>query len=199
MGDRDRPSEHRQRATSAFPDADLTGSIGRWIATMRVDDAIAARRREHWLEQAASEETTLVSVLADLAERQRPLALHMSTGGRHVVSITALGTDFVAARASAGTELLIRTDAITAVRSQPREPIAHSGTAVHLERSLVAALSDLAPERLDVRVTVGGGEVVSGELRSVGLDVATLRLDGDSRAHVYIPVANLVSLSVVTR
>ena len=166
---------------------------------MRVDDAIAARRPEHGPEQAASAETTRVSGLADLAERQRPLALHMSPGGRHVVLITALGTDFLAARASAGTELLIRTDAITAVRTQPREPIANSGTAVHLERSLVAALSDLAPERLGVRVTVGGGEVVSGELRSVGLDVATLRLDRDSRAHVYIPVANLVSLSVVTR
>lgn len=199
MGDRDRPSEDSRRAASRFPAADLTGSIGRWIATMRVDDAIAARRRERWLEQAAGEETTLVSVLADLAERQRPLALHTSTGARHVVSVTALGTDFVAARASTGTELLLRTDAITAVRTQPREPIANSGTAVHLERSLVDAISDLAPERLDIRVTVAGGEVVAGELHSVGLDVATLRLDGESRAHVYIPVANLVAISVVTR
>jgi hypothetical protein len=51
-------------------------------------------------------------------------------------------------------------------------------------------LGALAAERARVRLVVlDGGEVVSGELRSVGQDVVTLRTDGETQASAYVPTS----------
>jgi hypothetical protein len=53
--------------------------------------------------------------------------------------------------------------------------------------TLADVLAGLAGERPRVRMVVAGGhEVVAGELRSVGADVATLRLDGEPGGAVYV-------------
>jgi hypothetical protein len=53
---------------------------------------------------------------------------------------------------------------------------------------LVEVLAGLAPERPRV-VLVAGGELAAGELRSVGADVVTLRLDGDPTSLCYVAAA----------
>ena len=62
------------------------------------------------------------------------------------------------------------------------------GRTAPLSVSLAALLVGLAADRPRVQVSATGDEPVAGELRSVGLDVLTLRLDGDAslRAHVRI-------------
>ena len=71
---------------------------------------------------------------------------------------------------------------------------------VALPIGLAEALAVLAEERPRVLlVTVAGtGEGaeggVAGELRAVGRDVVSIRLDGARPPHVYVPVANLAEV-----
>ena len=37
---------------------------------------------------------------------------------------------------------------------------------------------------------------INGELRAVGQDVVTLRVDGDTRANVYVPLGAVTDISV---
>jgi hypothetical protein len=43
-------------------------------------------------------------------------------------------------------------------------------------------------------VVSAGEDPVTGELRSVGQDVATIRLDGEAQAQVYFLVANVAEV-----
>ncbi|HLI00560.1 MAG TPA: hypothetical protein VKV06_07220, partial [Acidimicrobiales bacterium] len=49
---------------------------------------------------------------------------------------------------------------------------------------LVDALDTLAAERSPVRLGLAGGEVVSGDLLAVGVDVVTVAVAAGVRAHV---------------
>ena len=60
--------------------------------------------------------------------------------------------------------------------------------------TFIGALSALADERARLRLTTPAG-ALTGELRSVGIDVATLRLD--DRRPVYARLTSLVEVSVV--
>ena len=69
-----------------FGGPDLTDTLARWVAEAKVDEAARARARERWLQQQAIEETTFPSVVADLADRERPVLVHTSSGRRHFLT-----------------------------------------------------------------------------------------------------------------
>ncbi len=166
----------------------LVGAISRWLAEARVDDAARARARQRWLEQQAAEGTSVASVLVDLGERRRPVLVQTGLGRRHRGLLVGLGVDFVAIRTDAGAEVLVATRDIHAVRTRPGEPGAHSGRAVTLDAHLADAIAALAADRPRVTVATGPDATFNGELVSVGLDVLTLRVDGDARTNVYVPI-----------
>ena len=59
-------------------------------------------------------------------------------------------------------------------------------------------LSVLAADRPRVLiVTVADANGVAGELRSVGRDVVTLRLDGEPRATAYVAIGAIAELRLV--
>lgn len=185
---------------------DLAASLARWAAEARVDEAARARSRQRWMEQAAAEDTTFASVLADLAERARPVLVQTATGRRHRGVVVAIGVDFVAVHTDTGADVLVALGAVTAVRSGPGSQPAHSGRAVTLSRHLADAIAAMAEDRPRVTVSTGGtagsagsgagGEAVNGILRSVGRDVLTLRMDGDSRANVYVPLHAVADIAI---
>ena len=109
--------------------------------------------------------------------------------------MVALGEDFVAVSTDVGTEVLVATAAVTGVRSQPRDVAAHSGRAVSLDLTFAIAVAALAEERPRVAVATTDDSTVNGELRAVGRDVLTLRVDGDTRANVYIPLAAITDIA----
>ena len=166
----------------------LTEALHRFAAESQVGEAAASRSRQRWLEKQAVEETTFAGVLADLADRGRPVLVHTSAGRRHRGRITALGEDFVAVSTDGGSEVLVATRAVTSVRSQPRDIAAHSGRAVALDLTFAIAVAALAEERPRVAVATTTDSTLNGHLRAVGRDVLTLRVDGDTRANVYIPL-----------
>ena len=64
------------------------------------------------------------------------------------------------------------------------------------EMSLADVLFGLAGERPDVVVTLRhGGDPLSGQLRTVGLDVLTVRTPNDPPATVYVPLAAVSQVS----
>lgn len=177
--------------------ADLLASLTQWAAEARVDEAARARARERWLQQQAAEETSFSGVLADLAERDRPVLVHCSTGRRHRGTIRAIGVDFVALHTDQGNDVFLRLTAINAVRTQPRETQALSGRVLHLHLPLIEAIAELADERPRVLVITASADHFAGELRSVGRDVLALRIDGDRKATIYVPLDAVLEFAAV--
>ncbi|MFN3215386.1 MAG: hypothetical protein ACE367_02705 [Acidimicrobiales bacterium] len=163
-------------------------TLERWIAEGAVDEAARARARRGWLREQAAASTSFVAVLADLADRGRPVLVHGTTGTRHRGRIAGLGADFVALTTDHGSLVLVAHHAIAAVRSEPGDRPMRSMRAPELGLSLTQVLAELGEDRPRVAIATAGSAQIAGELVSVGVDVATVRLDGDARATVYVPL-----------
>lgn len=164
-------------------------ALARWTADTRVEEAAGARVRERWLRQQASEDARFAGVLMDLGEAGAGVAVVTTAGHTLHGRVAAVARDFCVLRHGGGSATLLTFDALATVRPEPghRAGDADSARISPLSVGFVEVLARLAPERHRVRVVMeGGGEVVAGELRSVGADVATLRLDGDPPSTVYL-------------
>jgi hypothetical protein len=171
---------------------DLVGDITRWLAEQRADAAAASRARERWLRQAADEEAVVAGVLLDLAERAATVVVQGVANRTHRGTVRAVGEDFVALR-TGRTDALLPFDAIVAIRSEGAP--AGGGERAHaLDIGFAEAVAAIAGDRPRVLIVARDGSGMSGELRSVGRDVAALRLgDGTS----YVPLASVAELAIV--
>jgi hypothetical protein len=174
---------------------DLLGRLAAWAAAAAADEAIAARSRERWLVTAAGEDATFAGVLLDLAERGAPVVVAGAHRRRHRGVIAGVGADFVVVRGADGTQVLLTHTGIASLRPEPRAAPAAGDRPVLVDVGFAEALAALAGERPRVlAVTTVDADGVAGELRSVGRDVAVLRLDGSTRATVYVPLATVAEL-----
>ena len=171
----------------------LAARIDRWAADARVDEAARLRARERWLRDQAEEEGSLAGVLADIAERGVPVAVHVRGGRRHRAEIHALGADFVVLR-SADADRIVALDAVTSVRVRPGETSTIGDRSVATSVRLVDVLADLAAERATVLLVMAGDDAVAGALRSVGQDVVGVRMVGAPAATAYVPVGAIVEV-----
>ena len=171
--------------------------LAAWLAEVVVDDAARARVRARWLAQQAAEEGTFAGVLTDLAERARPVVVQLANGRAHRGAVAMIGADVVGLRTAEGRDVLLRQSAITAVRTLPGEPVTVGDRHIVSDLSLAEALAALAEHR--VRVLLVGADpshAVTGELRAVGRDVVTVRLDG-AGGTAYVAVASLAETSLL--
>ena len=151
-----------------------------WIGRLVTDHAAQGRARGYWLRRQAEEEGTFAGVLADLSERGRSVIVHLHNGRRHRGRITGLGSDFVGIEAGGAGRVMMRLDAIASVRTTTDTSSALGDRIVKGDLSMTEALLLLAEDRCRVLlVGPNSADAVSGELRAVGRDVATVRLDGD--------------------
>lgn len=174
---------------------DLVGDITRWLAEQRADAAAASRARERWLRQAAAEEALVAGVLLDLAERAATVVVQGVATRTHRGAVRAVGEDFVALRTGNG-DVLLPFDAIGALRADATGSRgAPAGDRVPaLDIAFAEAVAAVAGDRPRVLVVGRDGSGLSGELRSVGRDVATLRL---ADATYYVPLASVAELAIV--
>lgn len=158
----------------------------------RAVDAAAARRREHWLRQQATEEGHLAGVLLDLGERDRPVAV-ATVGGRTLRGVIAtVGADFVGLRGPGGEATLIPLPAIAGVRAEPRARSTVGDRPVVVRRTLGTTLDDLAADRVQVLLHTAGGGGVAGELQRAGTDLLRVRTSaGDT---TYVPLAAITDV-----
>ncbi|HZA00552.1 MAG TPA: hypothetical protein VE575_17465 [Acidimicrobiales bacterium] len=172
----------------------LGGRLERWAAEARVDEAARRRTRERWLRQQAEEEGRLAGVLADLAERGNPVAVHARSGRRYRGDVRAVGRDFVALR-TAAVDAMLRLGAVTSVRAGPGAVPSVGDRSVRTSLSWSEVLTRLAAERTSVVLVVGdGSDAVAGELRSVGQDVVLVRPEGDPRSTTYVPLGAITEV-----
>lgn len=180
------------------PDGGVRRSPGlaAWLAEVVADDAAQQRSRLRWLEQQAAEEGTFIGVLTDLAERGRPVVVHLTNGRIHRGTLTLIGTDVVGVSTAGGRDVLLRQTAIASVRTLPGEPVTIGDRHIVSDVAMIEAMSALAEHRARVHL-IGSdpSQAVTGELRAVGRDVVTVRLDG-AGGTAYIAVASLVELSL---
>ena len=177
---------------------DLGRRLERWIAEARSSDAAAARARTRWLRTQAEESASFVGVLVDLAEHAAPVMIHGRAGRRHRGVITVVGEDFCALRTEAGLEVLLAYRGISSVRPDRDTPVAVGDRPVHAQADLAVVLSAIAADipRILVLTTIDD-EGITGELRSVGTDVVTVRLDGPAKRTAYVAIGTIAEVSVV--
>ena len=91
--------------------------------------------------------------------------------------------------------MLLPYDAIVAIRAEG-QPAGGGERAHALDIAFAEAVAAIAGDRPRVLVVARDGSGLSGELRSVGRDVATLRL-ADATGVVYVPLASMAELAIV--
>lgn len=178
----------------------VLADLARWTARTRTDDAARSRTRERWLRRQAQEDARFAGVVLDLAEARAPVAVRTTSGRTLHGRMEAVARDFCVLRHDTGGATLLAFNAIATVRPQSgyRAGDAASERAAPVDAALPDVLARLAGERPRVRVVVdGGGEALAGELRSVGADVATMRLDGEPGGTVYVPLASVREVTLL--
>ncbi len=170
--------------------------LARWAAAARADHAAASRARERWLRQVATEEASMVGVLADLAERS--LAVVVQTGARrsHRGVVVAVGADFCVLRTGAGPDVLVALSALTSVRAAGRSGAPVGDRALPTGLGFAEMLVAMAGERPRVHLVTTAGDSMRGDVRSVGRDVLTLALEGDDRPVVYVPLGAVAEVAL---
>jgi hypothetical protein len=164
--------------------------LGRWLDDVVADERSQARSRERVLRRAAAEGATFAGLLVDVAEQGNVVRVRTRHGRTHVGRVELVGNDFVVVGST-----WVRLDAVAWVRpelgSMAASPAGNRGA---VDVRLIEALARLAVDRVRVAVVTSGGEVVAGELRDVGADVLTIRLDGGEGGLVYVPGASVLEV-----
>lgn len=175
----------------------LLGDLARWAGERRADEAAASRRDEASLRRQAEEEARFTGIALDLAELGEAVMVRTSTGRQHRGRIVAVAEDFLVVQAQGAAPVFVPFVAVSMVRPAPGidAPEAGSARTAPLGTRLVHALAGLAAERPRVTLVVHGHEAFSGELRTVGHDVLTLRLEGGGSS-VYVPLTALTEVTV---
>ncbi|MGH9156850.1 MAG: DUF2642 domain-containing protein [Acidimicrobiales bacterium] len=173
--------------------------LARWTGEHRTDAAARSRTRERWLRQQAVEDARFTGLLVDLAEQGVEVALGTTAGpvrGR----VMAVADDFVMVASDGGRAAFVRLDAVATVRPEPgaRHEEAAADRGPPAGAKLADVLAGLAAERPRVTLVTAGTPVpLTGELRAVGADVVSLRLDGRPPATVYVRMGAVNQVTVL--
>jgi hypothetical protein len=173
----------------------LLAELEAWVSAASADAAVDGRRRTRGLVAQAAEEANLAGVLLDLAERDARVVVATTSARQHRGAIVLVGLDVVVVATEPGGMALVRSGAIATVRTAPGSPAVMGDRAARLRVGWAEALAVLAADRPRVRIGLAGGATCTGELRSVGTDVATVRLDGDG-ARVYVALDAIADVVV---
>jgi hypothetical protein len=171
-----------------------------FLDEVRADEMARARSRQRWLWQQTTEEARFTGTLVDLLECEAPVNVRTAMGRVHHGTIAAVGLDFCVLRTTTGVDRYLALDALGWV--QPAEPASPSATGdrpAPLDLGLAELFGHLVNDRPRMLVFVrGDSEPIAGELRAVGVDVLTLRVDGTERGTCFVPTAAIVE-AVVAR
>jgi hypothetical protein len=155
--------------------------LHRLVADAAADAAARERAHERALRETAELEATFVGVVLDLAEQGSAVVVRTAAGRTHRGRVIGVGTGAIAVRDEGRPPVLIAMAAVTSVR-----PAASEGR----PRDVAGG----RPAPLDLSVVP-----FAGELRSVGADLVTVRLDGDRRLLAHVPVAAVADVVLLDR
>jgi hypothetical protein len=181
-------------------DRNIDADMARLVGDTRSADAVRSRIRERSLRDAAEADATLSGILLDLGEAETPVSVRTTFGRTVRGQVTIVATDVVVIGTPAG-DSYVRLDAVAWVR-RVAPGVPQGGPAgdrpAPRATTFAALVGDLAGERPRVSIAVLGEDtVLSGELRSAGVDVITVRLDGDPPVTASIALAQVSELTVL--
>ena len=172
------------------------------LADATVEQAARDRAAERALQQAAEEDSTLLGSLVAIAESGATVTVRTSSagGGRdHRGVVIGVGRDFFVLQPEPPRPTaFIPFAGATSVRAAAGEaPAGGAGRKPPVDASFAAILGGLAAARPRVQLALRGGDLVVGDLRVVGRDVATLALDGFQRAALVVPLASIADVALL--
>ena len=194
-------SEPADGPNGPVPDIDaLLAELSRWTGDQIASEAARARVKERWLRQQQLEEARFSGVAEDLVELGASVTVRTTNGRTHTGELVGNGRDFVVLRPREGLALFVAIRCVASLRPPPghgsreaagaRQPAGRS--------TLAAVITALAADRPRVHVVVtGGGEALAGDLRAVGADVVTLRLDDEAHTNLYVRLGAIDELTVL--
>ena len=177
--------------------------LHRLVADASAEAAARERTHERALRESAELEATFVGVVLDLAERGSAVVVRTAAGRTHRGRVIGVGTGAIAVRDEGRPPVLIALAAVTSVRphaepdGRPRDVA--GGRPAPLDLSMVRLLGALAEDRPRVQVSCAGEEPLAGELRSVGTNLLTVRLDGDRHLLAHVPIAAVADVVLLDR
>jgi len=181
----------------------LLADLARWTGESAMATAARSRSRERWLRQQAAEDARFLSVLVDLVEHGETVVVTTTVGTVARGRVVAVAADFAVVAPGApgqvGHATLVRLDAIASARPEPgrRTGEAVGDRSPATTATLADVLGGVAAERPRVTLVVGGAGAVTGELRAVGADVITLRLEGSPPPTLYVRLATVVQVTLL--
>lgn len=136
--------------------------------------------------------------MVDLAERGRPTLVTTGASRSFRGSVRAVGADFAVVREDRLGDVVIPFRALSSVRPAPGEAGAGDGRPFTVELVLCEMLIELATEHPAIIVLAGRDEF-RGRLRSVGIDVMSIVVEGPRRDVVHVNVVAVDHLVILTR
>src|SRR3954447_4006003 len=181
----------------------LLVELARWTADERATEAARSRTRERWLRQQAVEGARLAGVALDLAERRAPVIVRTASGRTYRGKLAAIGSDFWMLGADRGHPCLLAVTAVGSLRVAPGaggpswDPELVGDREGGLDMSMADALAVIAADRPHVSLGVSGdADLLTGELRAVGVDVLTLRSGAQPATTTYVPLSSVTECSI---
>lgn len=177
-------------------DEDLGSGFARLVGDARSADAVSSRVRERHLRDAAGADATILGIALDLAEEGAEVVVSTDVGRSVTGRITMVAADAIAVGST-----LVALGAVVTIRRPPgRAPVeSPSGQRPAPRTSPFAVLvGELALDRPRVAIAARGeAALLTGELRSAGADVVTIRLDGEPASVAYVSLASVSLLTVL--
>ena len=161
-------------------DDEFLRALDALVSDAMAESAARERSQERVLRDVAAAEATFLGIALDLAEQGTSVIARAASGRTHRGRVLAVGRDFLVLRDGVKPPVFLAIAALSSLRPQPgwSEGVEAAGArTAPLEVSFAALLAGLA-----------------GELRSAGLDVLTIRLDGDRRLVTHVRVGAIGEL-----
>ncbi len=178
------------------PGDELVAAFTQWAAGERASTAAEDRARERWLRDEASSSANWRGILVDLAERAAT-AVVASGQQKCTGRVVCVARDFCILQQASGRPALLPLTAMSALWPDGNAAGAPAGDREpNLALSLVGALAALAEDRIPVALTLEGGVHLEGVVVTVGEDVITLRVEGQSRRYAHVRLASVTCCEV---
>jgi hypothetical protein len=181
----------------SWADDELNDDLDAWAAGARAQDAAAARVRQRWLRQQASEQADFVSLLVELRERATSTTVTTSGGRTHRGRIAVVGRDCLVLITTRERTVVVAASAVLAVRPDEERAVTLTvDTRSPGSVSMAELVRRAAVDRPQVTVhSVGSPDPLVGELQACGLDVVTLLLAGEPPVRAYLRLPSVSEMS----
>jgi hypothetical protein len=113
--------------------------------------------------------------------------------------VRAVAGDFTVLGTEGSVDVLLHYSGIVAVRQEAGSSPAFGDRTLALDTTLGEVLVGLAGGRPQVSVVMRDGNGLTGQLRAMGRDVLTLRLDDERHSAAYVPLAAVAEITLNER